>query len=48
MSSLSKDFFKEASKYLAEVDTTLAERYPGDFGGRQPIHTCYVPADKFS
>ena len=25
---------------LSEVDT-----YPGDAGGRQPVHTCYVPAD---
>jgi citrate lyase beta subunit len=25
---------------LSEVD-----RYPGDAGGRQPVHTCYVPAD---
>jgi hypothetical protein len=48
VSALGKDFFKQANKHLAEVDSTLAERYPGDFGGRQPIHTCYVPADKFS
>ena len=48
MSSLGKDFLKQASKNLSEVDKTLADRYGGDFGGRQPIHTCYVPADKFS
>jgi citrate lyase beta subunit len=28
---------------LSEVDNS---RYPGDAGGRQPVHTCYVPADK--
>ena len=28
---------------LSEVDTS---RYPGDAGGRQPVHTCYVPADR--
>jgi citrate lyase beta subunit len=30
---------------LSEVDTARAARYPGDAGGRQPVHTCYVPAD---
>ena len=28
---------------LSEVDNS---RYPGDAGGRQPVHTCYVPADQ--
>ncbi|HEY7594009.1 MAG TPA: aldolase [Actinophytocola sp.] len=31
---------------LSEVDKTRAARYPGDAGGRQPVHTCYVPADR--
>jgi citrate lyase beta subunit len=30
---------------LSEVDAHHAARYPGDSGGRQPVHTCYVPAD---
>jgi citrate lyase beta subunit len=30
---------------LSEVDRARAARYPGDSGGRQPVHTCYVPAD---
>jgi len=30
---------------LSEVDAERAARYPGDAGGRQPVHTCYVPAD---
>ncbi len=30
---------------LSEVDAARAARYPGDAGGRQPVHTCYVPAD---
>jgi len=30
---------------LSEVDTARAARYPGEKGGRQPVHTCYVPAD---
>jgi citrate lyase beta subunit len=30
---------------LSEVDRVRARRYPGDAGGRQPVHTCYVPAN---
>jgi citrate lyase beta subunit len=30
---------------LAKHDAFLAARYPGDTGGRQPVHTVYVPAD---
>jgi citrate lyase beta subunit len=33
---------------LSEVDAARAKRYPGDPGGRQPVHTCYVPADRVS
>ncbi len=33
---------------LAPVDAALAARYPGDHGGRQPIHTIYVPADRLA
>lgn len=32
---------------LAETDAELASRYPGERPGRQPVHTCYVPADAF-
>ncbi len=32
---------------LAVADTELAAGYPGDPPGRQPVHTVYVPADKF-
>src|SRR5579875_2300304 len=32
---------------LADADAALAARYPGDPGGRQPVHTVYVPADRF-
>ncbi len=31
---------------LAKHDAFLAARFPGDRGGRQPVHTVYVPADK--
>jgi citrate lyase beta subunit len=31
---------------LSEVDRLRAVRYPGGRGGRQPVHTCYVPASQ--
>jgi citrate lyase beta subunit len=31
---------------LSGADAARAARYPGDAGGRQPVHTCYVPADR--
>jgi citrate lyase beta subunit len=37
----------EADAVLAEADRALAERYPGPRPGRQPVHTVYVPADRF-
>ena len=30
---------------LSAVDEQVARRYPGASGARQPVHTCYVPAD---
>ena len=30
---------------LGDADALLAERYPGDRGVRQPLHTVYVPAN---
>jgi citrate lyase beta subunit len=37
---------EDLDRILAPVDALLRTRYPGDHGGRQPIHTIYVPADK--
>lgn len=31
---------------LAGADADLIRRFPGDGGGRQPVHTVYVPADQ--
>lgn len=31
---------------LAEDDAAFAAAYPGERGDRQPVHTCYVPADR--
>ena len=39
---------EELDRILAPVDALLAKRYPGDHGGRQPVHTIYVPADKLT
>ena len=32
---------------LADTDRLLERGYPGDDGSRQPVHTVYVPADRF-
>ncbi|MEP6650319.1 MAG: aldolase [Lapillicoccus sp.] len=33
---------------LAAADSALVEHYPGDRGVRQPVHTVYVPADRYT
>jgi citrate lyase beta subunit len=33
---------------LATTDELLARAYPGDDGSRQPVHTVYVPADRYT
>ncbi|MGO2685042.1 MAG: DUF6986 family protein [Microbacterium gubbeenense] len=33
---------------LADTDELLERAYPGDDGSRQPVHTVYVPADRFT
>ena len=37
----------EADRLLAGADRALAAGYPGPRPGRQPVHTVYVPADRF-
>ena len=37
----------EADRALAEADRALAADYPGPRPGRQPVHTAYLPADRF-
>jgi citrate lyase beta subunit len=37
----------ELDDLLAASDHDLERLYPGDRTGRQPVHTCYVPADAF-
>jgi len=33
---------------LAAADAALAALFPGDASGRQPVHTVYVPADRYT
>ena len=37
----------ELDARLADADAALAAAYPGDSGRRQPVHTVYVPADRY-
>ncbi len=37
----------ELDGLLREEDARLAAAYPGDRGVRQPVHTVYVPADRY-
>lgn len=43
----SDDVADSLDRSLAGVDASLAAAYPGDPGSRQPVHTVYVPADRF-
>jgi citrate lyase beta subunit len=42
-----EDLVGELNRRLADADAALAADYPGDRGVRQPVHTVYVPADKY-
>ena len=37
----------ELDERLSAADRDLSERYPGTWAGRQPVHTVYVPADRY-
>jgi hypothetical protein len=43
--TLSRTVRDDVETALAEVDSELLRRYPGEPGTRQPVHTVYVPAD---
>lgn len=43
--SLPPEFADRADDALAATDADLILNYPGDSGARQPVHTCYIPAD---
>jgi len=41
------DLTRDADRELGRADAELAAEYPGDRGVRQPVHTLYVPADRY-
>lgn len=45
---MDEQLFAELDQRLAAADAALTTLYPGDRGVRQPIHTVYVPADRFT
>jgi citrate lyase beta subunit len=46
-SSIVEDLAAELDQQLAAADAELLDRYPGDRGVRQPVHTVYIPGDRF-
>ena len=44
---LAADLAADADARLAGADAALAAQFPGDRAGRQPVHTVYVPADRY-
>ncbi len=45
--ALAEALTAELDERLAAADAALAEGFPGDTPDRQPVHTVYVPADRF-
>jgi citrate lyase beta subunit len=46
--TLGPQAYARLDQALTEVDAQLARDYPGESGTRQPVHTVYVPADRFT
>jgi citrate lyase beta subunit len=44
---LGEDLYAELDRRLGPVDAALRHRYPGEPRTRQPVHTVYVPADRY-
>jgi citrate lyase beta subunit len=44
---LTDEVYADLDRRLAPVDADLRRRYPGEPAGRQPVHTVYVPADRY-
>jgi citrate lyase beta subunit len=42
---LDESVYAELDRRLEPVDAARLAAYPGERPGRQPVHTCYVPAD---
>src|SRR5829696_2225002 len=45
MTGLDESVYAELDRRLTPVDALRLTRYPGEWPERQPVHTCYVPAD---
>lgn len=45
--SLDQGTLKRIDELLQPADERFAQRYPGADGGRQPVHTVYIPADQY-
>ena len=45
---LPEDFLDRIDQQVGDTDTFLARCYPGEDARRQPVHTVYVPADRYS
>jgi citrate lyase beta subunit len=48
MGSFSSTDLAHIESQLEATDQLLDRNYPGDDGSRQPIHTVYIPADRFT
>ena len=42
-----EELIAELDRVLADADRELTDRYPGDRVERTPVHTVYVPADRY-
>ena len=47
MTDLAARLTSELDERLAAADAALASGFPGERAGRQPVHTVYVPADRY-
>jgi citrate lyase beta subunit len=45
---LGEDDLAALDAIVAPADERMARLYPGDGGGRQPVHTVYLPADRMT
>ncbi|HYP45635.1 MAG TPA: aldolase [Propionibacteriaceae bacterium] len=48
VAALPDSFLDRVDSELSDTDSFLAQAYPGEDGRRQPVHTVYVPADRFT
>ncbi|CRZ14340.1 DUF6986 family protein [Mycolicibacterium neworleansense] len=38
----------DVDRHLSAADAQLVDRYPGDDGRRQPVHTVYIPGNRYT